>query len=450
MGKKKQLLAKPPSMPAGSGKSGARTAVGKLRLRLDQKAKTSARAQVSSRPKSANGKAKAAKSSAALSAIERLPKTKVNKSAALKLKSAKLLKPARPAKPGKLAKIAKPMAPAAPMVVEAPKPEPAHVDQRGPEPIPASFIDRGRPIPDRYGLDRLVALVRDPQWILGYWELTGGLMERIGNARGYGLIDASAWVLRLHRISEDCAVDIEIDPSIGNWYVHVGKPGRYQLELGLLTPEGEWISLLASNEIETPAEGVSDRIDEEWRLRPEDEERLRLLLLKELGLDGDAAARKRRGASEFVGASRNLSSWRLAGSWLGGASSFGGSASGRPVAGSWAMSFQGASGRPSSGGSGGFGNVGWIVGADGRHEPVLVRPGRGGGPNWHFQSNLPKKTSVSKSDAPHFRVKLPRLLRNVPRPKPSWPTRLAITPPVRSPGKSEPTRASSQGSSGKK
>lgn len=451
MGKKKQLVAKSSSLSAPVGKSGSRQVVGKLRLRLDKKSKAVALVHAGRISKSPNGHSKVAKVTPSSDPLVPASKAKALKPAAtLKLKSAKLLKPARPAKPVKPVK--KPVAPAPPVEVETPKPapEPAFVDQRGPEPIPASFIDRGRPIPDQYGLDRLVALVRDPQWILGYWELTGGLMERIGNARGYGLIDASVWVLRLHRINEDCAVDIEIDPSIGNWYIHVGKAGRYQLELGLLTPEGEWISLLASNEIETPAEGVSDRIDEEWRLRPEDEERLRLLLLKELGLEGDAAARKRRGASEFVGASRHLSSWRLAGSWLGGASSFGGSASGRPVAGSWAMSFQGASGRPSSGGSGGFGNVGWIVGADGRHEPVLVRPGRGGGPNWHFQSNLPKKSGSSKTDAPHFRVKLPRLLRNVARPRPSWPTRLAITPPVRTPSKAAPAAPPAQGSSGKK
>lgn len=353
----------------------------------------------------------------------------------------------RPVKP---AKKLKPAAPAIP-VVAAPAPvpaaPPAPVDQRGPEPTPMQFVDRGQPIPDAYGLDRLVALVRDPQWIYGYWELTGGLMSRIQYERGQGLIDASAWVLRLHRISEDCAVDIEIDPSVGNWYIHVGKPGRYQLELGLLTPEGEWISLLASNELETPAEGISDRIDEEWRLRPEDEERLRQMLLKELGLVDGPETRKRRGASEFAGGSRMLSSWKLAGSWLGGSS--GGSASGRPVAGSWMHSFQGASGRPSSGGSGGFMNVGWIVGADGRHEPVLVRPGRGGGPNWNFQPNLPRK-AASKTDAPHFSVKLPRLLKHVPRPKPTWPPRVALTPPPRAAGKSAPVRPATPGSSGRR
>ncbi|MCW8133604.1 MAG: DUF4912 domain-containing protein [Planctomycetota bacterium] len=430
MGKKKQLAER---SVAQASKSPVGSVVSKLRVRLPKTSVKTDKEEDVEKPRKRPAKSKAA---------TEVGKTKRAKAPALRLK-----KPARPAKPGKaVARLKpKPVAPAAPVPAAPPEPA-APVDQRGPDPLPASFIDRGAPIPDRYGYDRLVALVRDPQWIFGYWELTGGLMDRIVYARGHALIDASAWVLRLHRIDEECAIDMEIDPSIGNWYIHVGKPGRYQLELGLLTPEGEWISLLASNEIVTPAEGLSDRIDEEWRLRPEDEERLRLLLMKELGLEGEGLAKK-RGGSDFVGASRLLSSWKLAGSWLGG--SWGGSASGRPVAGSWAMSFQGASGRPSSGGSGGFMNVGWIVGADGRHEPVLVRPSRGGGPNWHFQSNLPAKKGPSKTDAAHFKVKLPRLLRRVERPKATWPPRTVFTPPISSPGKAA-TRAQTQGSSGKK
>lgn len=428
MGKKKQLaernLAQASKSPVGSVVSKLRVRVGKTSVKTTKEAGE-----------------KASKSAKVRSRAATEVKVKRVKVPALRLK-----KPVKPAKAKALKVKPKPVAPAVPVVLPTLAPEPVVVDQRGPEPLPASFIDRGAPIPERYGYDRLVALVRDPQWIFGYWEMSGGLMERITYARGHALIEASAWVLRLHRIDEDCAIDMEIDPSIGNWYIHVGKPGRYQLELGLLTPDGEWISLLASNEIITPAEGLSDRIDEEWRLRPEDEERLRLLLMKELGLDSEGLA-QRRGGSEFVATSRLLSSWKLAGSWLGG--SWGGSASGRPVAGSWAMSFQGASGRPSSGGSGGFMNVGWIVGADGRHEPVLMRPSRGGGPNWHFQSNLPKKKGPSKSDAPHFNVKLPRLIRGAIRPKPTWPPRTVFTPPVSTPGKAA-TRAQTQGSSGKK
>lgn len=286
-------------------------------------------------------------------------------------------------------------------------------------------------------MDRLVALVRDPQWIFGYWELSGGLLDGLRASRGSGLVEACAWVLRLHRLQEDLTVEMEIDPAAGNWYVHVGRSGRYQLELGLLTPDGEFIHLLASQVVETPAEGLSACIDEEWRMRPEDEDRLYRQWLEEGLLASEA---RRRGASGFLGASHRPGSWRLAGSLLG--ASWGGSFSGRPVAGSWAWSFLGASGRPSSAGSGGLANVGWLMGADGRHEALLQRPDREGGPNWNFQPNLPRRPS--KTDAPHFKVKLPRVLKGVFPPRPNWPEVAPATPASKS---RAPFRASPAGKS---
>ena len=65
--------------------------------------------------------------------------------------------------------------------------------------------------------------------------------------------------------------------------------------------------------------------------------------------------------------------------------------------------------------------LGWMVGADGRHEPVLERPTRNGGPNWHQQSNL-QGLSHGKSAQPGFKVKLPRVVHGVQRPAAStWP-----------------------------
>ncbi|GMV79908.1 MAG: hypothetical protein AMXMBFR7_10920 [Planctomycetota bacterium] len=282
------------------------------------------------------------------------------------------------------------------------------------EPLPATFIDRGLPIPDSYGWDRMVALPKDPQWIFTYWELTGGRIDDIRHDRGQGFIDACAWVLRLHRIDEDLAVDLEIDPSIGNWYLHVGKTGTYQVELGLLSPDGEWISLVASQLVRTPGEAPSEIYDEQWRLRPEEEARLHNRLLKDLGFD--AAGKP---TSQFLGSSRIPASWRLVSSFLGA------SWSGQPVAGSWAWSFQGASGALSS--PGGSGNVAWLVGGDGRHEPLMVRPSHSGGPNWHFQAYLPSAPGGTnfKSSQPHFKVKLPRIVKGAPRPEATWPPKPA-------------------------
>ena len=174
------------------------------------------------------------------------------------------------------------------------KPEPVKPEVQG-EAKPSTYIDRGLPLPENYGLDRLVALVRDPRWIYSYWELQGSIMPSVREKRGQSFIDSCAWVLRLHRIHENIAVDFEIDPSSGCWYLNVGGPGTYQLELGLLSPDGEWISLLASYVVKTPRTSPSDLIDEEWGVMPGEEETA--LLQSALGL-ADAAE---RGTSGFLG-----------------------------------------------------------------------------------------------------------------------------------------------------
>jgi len=277
------------------------------------------------------------------------------------------------------------------------------------EPRPSGHVDRGLPLPDNYGLDRLVALVRDPRWIYSYWELHGAIMPSLRDTRGQNFIDSCAWVLRLHRIHENVAIDMEIDPSTGNWYLNVGGPGTYQVELGLLSPDGEWISLLASYIVKTPRTSPSDLIDEEWGSLPEDEESAVLQAALDLSDAGE------RGTSGFLGASRLQSSFALASSGM----MLGSSASGKPVAGSWALSFLGASGRVSGSGSG-SGGFGWIVAANGAHEPLLERPVvEGAGPNWNAQPNLPVKNG--KSHQPHFTVKLPRTLSGLALPKPTWP-----------------------------
>jgi hypothetical protein len=286
----------------------------------------------------------------------------------------------------------------------------------GAEPQPSGMIDQGLPIPDRYGFDRLVALPRDPRTIFNYWELDGRRLLDVRQARGDNFVDSCAWVLRLYRLNEGVAIDMEIDPSIGNWYIDVGGPGRYQTELALLSPDGEWITLLVSQVVSTPALGPSDIIDDEWRMRPEDEELAEYL--RRLAAEIAAESAANRGNSGFLGASRVAASFGVVSSLAFPGSSF----SGRPVAGSWGWSFIGASGRVSGSGSG-SGGFGWIVAPNGAHEPVLERPTVGSGPNWNAQDNLPQGP-VSKTQQPHFKVKLPRRVTGVIPGAPTWPSAL--------------------------
>ncbi|MCS7016658.1 MAG: DUF4912 domain-containing protein [Gemmatales bacterium] len=139
-----------------------------------------------------------------------------------------------------------------------------------------------RDLPSVYGIDRLVLLVRDPFWLHAYWELTPSLVERAASALGSDW-HGSRLALRLLDVtaedgtglSETIVRDIVINEQARNWYIEVGDPPRsFRVDLGYLTPSGQFHTLLRSNVVSTPRAGLSERIDEAWADLPENYERI--------------------------------------------------------------------------------------------------------------------------------------------------------------------------------
>lgn len=137
-------------------------------------------------------------------------------------------------------------------------------------------------LPQGYGVDRLVLLVRDPFWLHAYWELTPATIERAAAALGTEW-HTSRPALRLVDVaggdttptSETILRDIPINDQARNWYIEVGNPPRsFRVDLGYLTPSGRFHTVLRSNVATTPRAGVSERIDEAWAELPENYERI--------------------------------------------------------------------------------------------------------------------------------------------------------------------------------
>ncbi len=156
---------------------------------------------------------------------------------------------------------------------------------------PGGF-ERGADIPDHYGEDRLGCLVRDPHWVHCYWELEGGACGRVAEARGQDFLDSCRWVIRVS--PEGAAMfDVDVSPHDRSWYLKLAPRGRYRLELGLVSPESEYIMLAPGNDVETPPEALAgeDGIPE-WRPL-----RVELDRLLALGRAGSSAGVKARAES---------------------------------------------------------------------------------------------------------------------------------------------------------
>lgn len=163
----------------------------------------------------------------------------------------------------------------------APPPEP--LTPPPPEPVASEFIDRGAPIPQHYGMDRLAALPRDPNWVYVYWELKGGILDRLRFQHSAEVIDNSRWVLRVRTPGTDAHYLVDIDLRVGQWYLKVAPDTRLRIDLGFMNQQGDFVLVLTANDTATPRPGVSDVVDERWLI-------VRSELEKLLGVGTDALA----------------------------------------------------------------------------------------------------------------------------------------------------------------
>lgn len=138
---------------------------------------------------------------------------------------------------------------ARPVITPSPTPE-----------VKRPYIDRGPLLPEHYGEDKIIALVRDPHCIFVYWDLHGfKSQEMINYHKG-----PKYWSLRVHRFGEDAYHDVPINIDTRNWYLWVADDKSYIIDLGFSTPHGEFFTIVSSNPVQTPRAGTSQEYAEYW------------------------------------------------------------------------------------------------------------------------------------------------------------------------------------------
>jgi len=134
------------------------------------------------------------------------------------------------------------------------------------------YLEYGAELPPRYGLNFIRAMVRDPECIFVYWELTRDkIIEAFVGANEKAVKEAK-WVLRVHNLTQVTWADTLIRPPFAfdhrdsNWYLSVLPDTEYCIELGVILPDGRFISLLRSNTVRTPRRGfaISQAQEEIW------------------------------------------------------------------------------------------------------------------------------------------------------------------------------------------
>lgn len=119
-------------------------------------------------------------------------------------------------------------------------------------------------LPKGYGQDRLTALVKDPDWLYAYWEITPRLRFDFEKQQGAKAWETSQPVLRVYDQTAATYWDVSIDDFAASWYIEATAPrhtlfleyGRYVNDL--------YYPLLTSNLVTMPARDISPEIDPLW------------------------------------------------------------------------------------------------------------------------------------------------------------------------------------------
>jgi hypothetical protein len=136
---------------------------------------------------------------------------------------------------------------------------------------------RMQDLPSSYDQDKIILQVRDPRWLHAYWELRGQTIDGLKSKLGDDFYRAKK-VLRVYDVTSiifngsnaNRFFDIPINDFANSWYLDTAGPGRsWCVDLGLMLPDGRFITILRSNVVQTPLEGPSWITDEEWMIPDE-------------------------------------------------------------------------------------------------------------------------------------------------------------------------------------
>ena len=99
--------------------------------------------------------------------------------------------------------------------------------------------------------------MRDPHHIFFFWELEGEKSRAERAEMGEQAFYERSWILRLHNRSSGRSEDVAIHPAAKNWYLTVEPECEYEVEIGVILPDGTFLSYARSNGVRTPRPGLS-------------------------------------------------------------------------------------------------------------------------------------------------------------------------------------------------
>jgi hypothetical protein len=128
-----------------------------------------------------------------------------------------------------------------------------------PRDLPKRLFEEERFLfPESYGVNRVRLLVRDPEWVFAYWDVSPETMKGLARSLGERALALSRLTLRVLDPVSGGMSDILLPPGARWWYIRTDAARRtYRAEIGITLPSGEFRQLAESNAVVTPRVGPS-------------------------------------------------------------------------------------------------------------------------------------------------------------------------------------------------
>ena len=155
-------------------------------------------------------------------------------------------------------------------------------------------------LPFEYGETKISVLVRDPEWVYVFWEISDATRAELGLQRGR---HNRPLLLRLYDVTgieftgsnAVSTFDIPVNDYTSSWYVRVPRAGRrLAIELGTITDEGSFQTITRSQPVDIPEPRISEEEDIAWAPQSGDVYR------QILKLSGGTEITTHMGSEEFV------------------------------------------------------------------------------------------------------------------------------------------------------
>lgn len=123
---------------------------------------------------------------------------------------------------------------------------------------PRVFEEERFLFPESYGIDRVRLMVKDPEWLFAYWDLSSLSVDTLRRELGERGMALARLTLRISDPGYGGTSIILLPYGARAWYVRADKATRsYRALLGWTLPSGQFRTLAESNLVTTPRVGAS-------------------------------------------------------------------------------------------------------------------------------------------------------------------------------------------------